>query len=200
MVKLSIVFHPQVDGQVECTIQTLKYMLRPCIIYLKGSWDWHLTLLEFAYNNTFHRSIYMAPCESFYGKRWTSSIGWFKVCAPSLLGPDFIYKTLEKVHIIRNRWQTAYSRQKSYVGHKRRDLLFEERDKVYLKISPMKGGLDLARKGNWVLVMWVPTKSCKRLVRFPMNWNILVNWLRFIRFPCFYVEKVCRWSWVHSSY
>ena len=50
---------------------------------------------------------------------------------PSLLSPELIYKTLEKVHIIRNRLQTAYSRQKSYVDHRRRDLEFEEGDKVY---------------------------------------------------------------------
>ena len=34
----------------------------------------------------------------------------------SLLGPNLIYKTLEKVHIIRNQLQMAYSWQKSYVG------------------------------------------------------------------------------------
>ena len=44
----------------------------------------------------------------------------------SLLGPDLIYKTLEKVHIIRNLLQTACSRQKSYVDHWRRDLEFDE--------------------------------------------------------------------------
>ncbi|TMX04172.1 hypothetical protein EJD97_011225 [Solanum chilense] len=33
----------------------------------------------------------------------------------------------------------AYSRQKSYANHRRRDLEFEEGDKVYLKISPIKG-------------------------------------------------------------
>ena len=56
-----------------------------------------------------------------------------------VLGPDFIYKTLDKVHIIRNQLLTDYSRQKSYANHRRRVLVFEEDDKVYLKISPMKG-------------------------------------------------------------
>ena len=57
---------------------------------------------------------------------------------PSLLGPDLVYKTLEKVHIIRNRLQMAYSQQKSYADHRRSDLEIEENDKVYLKISQMK--------------------------------------------------------------
>ena len=65
---------------------------------------------------------------------------------PSLLGHELIYKTLEKVHIIRNRLQTAYSRQKSYADHWRRDLKLEEGDTVHLKISPMKGWLDFPRK------------------------------------------------------
>ena len=32
----------------------------------------------------------------------------------------------------------AYSKQKSYADHRRRDLEFEKGDKVYLKISSMK--------------------------------------------------------------
>ena len=90
----------------------------------------------------------MAPYEAFYGRRCRSPIGWHKVGETSLLGPKIIYKSFKKVHIIRNRLQTAYSRQKSYADHSRRNLEFEEGDNVYLKISPIKGCLDLARKGN----------------------------------------------------
>ena len=91
--------------------------------------------MEFAYNNSFNSSISMAPYESLYGKRCRSPIGWFEVSNPSLLVPDLTYKTLEKVHIIRNRLQTTYNRQKSYADHRRRDLEFEEGDKVYLKFT-----------------------------------------------------------------
>ena len=38
-VKLSTAFHPQTDGQAEHPIQTLKDMLRVCIIYFKGNCD-----------------------------------------------------------------------------------------------------------------------------------------------------------------
>ena len=67
---------------------------------------------------------------------------------PSLLVPELIYKILEKVHIIRNRLQTAYSRQKSYADRRRRDLEFEEGDKVYLKISQLKGVVRFDKKGK----------------------------------------------------
>ena len=65
----------------------------------------------------------------------------------SLLCPELIYKSLEKVHIIRNRLQMAYSRQKSYADHRIRGLEFEEGDKVYLKISPMIGVVRFGKKG-----------------------------------------------------
>ena len=67
---------------------------------------------------------------------------------PSLLGPDFIYKTLEKIHIIRNQLQKTFSRKNSYPNQRRRDLEFEECDKVYLKISPMKGVVRFGKKGK----------------------------------------------------
>ena len=88
--KLSTTFHPQTDGQAECTIQTLEDMLRACIIDFKWSWDRHLPLVEFSYNNNFHSSISMAPYESLYGRRCKSLIGWFEVGEPSLLGLKLI--------------------------------------------------------------------------------------------------------------
>ncbi|WP_353806151.1 hypothetical protein, partial [Acinetobacter baumannii] len=65
-----------------------------------------------------------------------------------LLGPNWVYNTLEKVDIIRNRLQMAYSLQKSYADHRRRDLEFKEGNKVYLKISPMKGVVRFGKKGK----------------------------------------------------
>ena len=100
--KLSTAFHPQMDGQVERTIQTREDMLRACIIDFKGHWDKHFPLVEFAYNNSSHSSISMAPYEALYGRRCRSPIGWFEVGERSFLGPKFIKKTLEKVHIIKN--------------------------------------------------------------------------------------------------
>ena len=64
---MSTVFHPQTDGQSERTIQVLEDMLRACVLDLKGSWEEHLPLVEFAYNNSYQESIQMAPYESLYG-------------------------------------------------------------------------------------------------------------------------------------
>ncbi|WMV29152.1 hypothetical protein MTR67_022537 [Solanum verrucosum] len=51
------------DGQAERTIQTLENMLKARVIDFKVSWDDHLSLIEFAYNNSYHSSIAMAPFE-----------------------------------------------------------------------------------------------------------------------------------------
>ncbi|GJT58065.1 putative nucleotidyltransferase, ribonuclease H [Tanacetum coccineum] len=56
-VHLSTAYHPQIDGQSERTIQTLEDMLRAYVIEYGGSWDTHLPLVEFAYNNSYHSSI-----------------------------------------------------------------------------------------------------------------------------------------------
>ena len=90
----------------------------------------------------------MAPYEALYGRRCGSPIGWFEVGEYSLLGLYLIYKTLEKVHIIKNCLKIAYSRRKSYADHRRRELQFEEGNRVYLKISPMKGVVRFDKKGR----------------------------------------------------
>ena len=103
-------------------------------IVFKGILDRHLPLVEFSYINSFESFIYIAPYDALYGRRCRSPLGWFEVGDPLILGRDLIYKTLEKVHIIRNQLQIAYSRQKCYADHRRRDLEFEEGDKVDFKI------------------------------------------------------------------
>ena len=57
-------FHPQTDGQSERTIQALEDMLRMCIMDLGGSWNDHLPLVEFGYNNSYHSNIEMALYET----------------------------------------------------------------------------------------------------------------------------------------
>ena len=54
---MSTAFHPQTDGQLERTIQTLEDMLRACAWDFKGSLEEKFPLVEFAYNNSYHASI-----------------------------------------------------------------------------------------------------------------------------------------------
>ncbi|GJS31882.1 putative reverse transcriptase domain-containing protein [Tanacetum coccineum] len=127
------------DGQSERTIQTLEDMLRACVIDFGGSWDRHLPLVEFSYNNSYHASIKAAPFEALYGRKCRSPVCWSEVGDSQLTGPEMIRETTEKIVQIKNRLLTARSRQKSYADVRRRPLEFNVGDKVMLKVSPWKG-------------------------------------------------------------
>ena len=75
----STAFHPQTDGQSERTIQTLEDMLRACVMKFKGSWDTHLALMEFSYNNSYQASIEMSPFEALYGKKCRTLVCWMRL-------------------------------------------------------------------------------------------------------------------------
>ena len=96
----STAFHPQTDGQSERTIQTLEDMLRMCVLDFKESWDKYLPLIEFAYNNSYHSSIGMAPYEALYGRKCRSLSCWSEVGEKQIEGPELIRETAEKVPLI----------------------------------------------------------------------------------------------------
>ena len=85
------------------TKQVLEDMLRACVLDLKSSWEEHLPLVEFAYNNSYHASIQMAPYEALYGRPCRSPICWTEVRERSTMGPDLIRNTSEKVELIWKR-------------------------------------------------------------------------------------------------
>ena len=147
-VDLSTAFHPQTDGQSERTIQVLEDMLRACVIDFGGQWDQFLPLAEFAYNNSYHSSIEMAPFEALYGRRCRSTIGWFDAFEVRPWGTDLLRESLDKVKLIQDRLLMDQSRQKSYADRRIRDLEFMVGERVLLKVSPMKGVMRFGKKGK----------------------------------------------------
>ncbi|GJU70885.1 putative nucleotidyltransferase, ribonuclease H [Tanacetum coccineum] len=87
---MSTAYHPQTDGQSERTIQTLEDMLRACVLDFGGSWDVHLSLVEFSYNNSYHSSVRCAPFEALYGRKCRSPIMWAEVGEGQLIGPELV--------------------------------------------------------------------------------------------------------------
>ncbi|KAM0010014.1 putative nucleotidyltransferase, Ribonuclease H [Helianthus debilis subsp. tardiflorus] len=85
---LSTAFHPQTDGQSKRTTQTLEDMLRTCVMDLGGSWDTHLPLVEFSYNNSYHPSIKVAPFEAMYGRKCRSPLCWADAGDKRMVSPD----------------------------------------------------------------------------------------------------------------
>ena len=106
---MSTAFHPQTDGQPERTIQVIEDMLRACVLDHKGSWEEHLSSVEFAYNKSYQVSIQMAPYEALYGRPCRSPIRWTEVGESSITGSDLIRDTSKKVVLIWHRLLTAQS-------------------------------------------------------------------------------------------
>ncbi|GKB63111.1 putative reverse transcriptase domain-containing protein [Tanacetum coccineum] len=76
---MSTAYHPQTYSQSESTIQTLKDMLGACILDFGGSWDVHLPLVEFSYNNRYHSTMRCAPFKALYGRKCRSPIKWVEI-------------------------------------------------------------------------------------------------------------------------
>ncbi|GJU48893.1 putative reverse transcriptase domain-containing protein [Tanacetum coccineum] len=112
---MSTAYHPQTDGQSERTIQTLKDMLRACVI------DFGNGLVSFTY---------------LLGRGWTQ--------VQTHRSPEIVQETTEKVIQIKQRMQAACDRQKSYADLKRKPMEFQVGDRVMLKVSPWKGVYVLA--------------------------------------------------------
>ncbi|GJS03907.1 putative reverse transcriptase domain-containing protein [Tanacetum coccineum] len=145
---MSTAYHPQMDGQSERTIQTLKDMLRAGVIdFGKGS-DRHLPLVEFSYNNSYHTSIKAAPFEALYGRKCRSPVCWAEVGDSQLTGPEIIHQTTKKIIQIKSHIQAARDRQKSYADKRHKPLEFQVRDRVMLKVSPWKGVIRFGKRGK----------------------------------------------------
>ncbi|XP_057997460.1 uncharacterized protein LOC131176418 [Hevea brasiliensis] len=91
-----------------------------------GSWKKYLPLVEFVYNNNYHSSIRMALYEALYG----GNAGL--LCA--------------RKKLVRELWQIAASRQKSYVGLHKKEVVFQVEDKVLLKVSLINGVVQFEKK------------------------------------------------------
>nr|GFA47928.1 putative reverse transcriptase domain-containing protein [Tanacetum cinerariifolium] len=123
-------------------------MLRACVMDFRGSWDTHLPLVEFSYNNSYHKSIKYAPFEALYGHKCRSPIIWAEVRESQLICPEIVQETTKKIMQIKERLKTAGDRHKSYVDKRRKTLEFKVGDRVLLKVSLWKGVVRFDRKGK----------------------------------------------------
>ncbi|PON48363.1 hypothetical protein PanWU01x14_237580 [Parasponia andersonii] len=64
------------------------------------------------------------------------------------LGPELVREIAEAVEKIRKRLLAVQNRQKRYADPKRREVIFDVGDKVFLKIAPMKRIMRFGKKGK----------------------------------------------------
>jgi hypothetical protein len=114
-------------------------MLRACVLEFPQKWDDCLSVAQFSYNNSYQESIKMAPFEALYGRRCRTPLNWSEPGERWFFRPDLVKEMEEKVQWIRHNLKEAQARQKNYADKRRRALVFQAGDHVYLKVSPMKG-------------------------------------------------------------
>ncbi|GJV39965.1 putative reverse transcriptase domain-containing protein [Tanacetum coccineum] len=178
---MSTAYHPQTDGQSECTIKTLEDMLRACVIDFGGSWDVHLPLAEFSYNNSYHTSIRCAPFEALYGRKCRSPMLWAEIGEGSLIGPELVQETTDKVVVIIERLQAVRDHQKSYDDNRRKPLEFDVGDRVMLKVSPWKGVVRFGKKACvdivWKLLVLQSLETRRYVVSSNVGYDVLeISW------------------------
>src|SRR5436189_2357937 len=111
-------------------------MLRACVMDFGGSWEDHLHLVEFAYNNSYQASIGMALYEALYGRPRRSPLCWLEAGKSNvyrkqtdnttgetiMVGPELIFETTKVIALVRQRMHAAQDRQKKYADPDRREV------------------------------------------------------------------------------
>jgi hypothetical protein len=123
-------------------------MLRACIIDFGGSWDSHLSLTEFSYNNNSHTTIGISPFKAMYGRKCRTPVCWTETCQKHLGSLEVVREMSEKLDVIKERMKTAQNRHKSYADNRRRPIEFNVGDRVMLKVSPWKGVIRFRKRGK----------------------------------------------------
>ena len=151
--------------------QVLEDMLRACVLDNKGSWEEHLPLVEFAYNNSYQASIQMAPYEALYGRPCQSPICWTEVGESSITSPYLIRDTSDKVSLIRKCLLTAQNRQKSYADRRRQPLEFKVCDHVFLTVMPKRRVVKFGKRGSFRRDILGPSRYSRGWAQLHIGWH-----------------------------
>ena len=173
----STAFHPQTGGQTERVNQILEDMLRACVLAYGAKWEDCLPFAKFSYNNSYQSSLQMAPFEVLYGRKCRTPLNWSETGEGLVFGPDILRKAEEQVQLVRERLKTAKSRQKSYADTHRRQVDFQVRDHVYLRVTPLKGTKRFHVKGKLAPRFIGPSRSPHDMEKWLTSWNCHLNYL-----------------------
>ncbi|GJU69321.1 hypothetical protein Tco_1255580 [Tanacetum coccineum] len=84
-----------------------------------------------------------------YSSGWTKSpVLWAKIGGSSLIGPELVQETTDKVVLVKEKPKAVRDRQKSYADKRRKPLEFEVDDQVLLKVSLWNGVVHFRMKGK----------------------------------------------------
>ena len=114
--------------------------------------------------------------------------------------PHFVLEAKDKIRLTRQRLLTAQSIQKSYADKRRRELVFKVGDKVFLRVSPMKGVMRFGKRGKLSPRYIGPYEILDRVgggVSFSTSSRYIFHTSSV---PCFYVEEVSQTHLMYLKY
>ena len=135
---MSSAYHPQTDGQTEVVNRCLEQYLRCFVHRQPRKWVTYIAWAEFLYNTTYHASIGMSPFQALYG-RPPPTIPTYE------LGHSMVHEVDQQladrdellVHL-KNNLEAARNRMKQIADRKRKEVVFQEGDLVYIKLQPYR--------------------------------------------------------------
>jgi len=135
--KMTLAYHPQTDGQSEAVDKCVETYLRCFSCYKPRQWPKWLPWTGYWYNTNYHGSIKLSLFKALYGRD-----------PPPLLRREE-GATIEEIQSLmqernsmldelKKHLDQAQQRMKMYADKKRREVEFQMRNKVFLKIQPYR--------------------------------------------------------------
>ncbi|KAK6136752.1 hypothetical protein DH2020_029506 [Rehmannia glutinosa] len=100
------------------------------------------------FTSNYQATIGIAPYEALYGRKCRSPLYWNEVGERKILVPELIRQTVEKIDMIQDQIKMAQDRQKLYADRRRKHIQFDEEEKIFLKVAPIKGVIRFGEKGK----------------------------------------------------
>ncbi len=138
--QMSTSFHPQTDGQTERMNRTLEDILRAYVTDKQQDWDEHLSLAEFAYNNSLQASTQYTPFFMNYGAHPHTPVSLLTPPSTPVADPsanDFIQRIANTMKSATDNLRRAQERQAQYANTHRHVRTFAVGDLVLLDLRYM---------------------------------------------------------------
>jgi hypothetical protein len=118
------------------------------VLNYQDKWDKCLLLAEFSYNNSYQENLKMVPFKDLYGPRCHTPLNKIEPGERMIFGPDVVTEAEKIVHCIQSNLKAARAQQETYANKRRRQIVFEVGDRVYLHVLPTQGVKRFRIKGK----------------------------------------------------
>ena len=131
--------HPQTDGQTEVVNRTLSQLLRATVGKNLRNWLSCLPFVEFAYNHARHSTTNLSPFEIVYGFQPETPLDFTELPSAMYRSRDGASKAefVKNMHSkVKERIEAKTAKVKAKYDQKRKEVLFEPGDLVWLHMRP----------------------------------------------------------------